>query len=90
MSEKKESVIKRFGRKIRRIFRGELESEKRLEELRKKYEAKEKNPRYVTWEDFYYCTIGFQKDIAAIKERTNIILCILVPMVAYLISKAII
>ncbi|MGB2841335.1 MAG: hypothetical protein WBC40_02470 [Halobacteriota archaeon] len=38
MAEKKESVIKVLGRKIRRIFRGELESEKRLEELRKKYE----------------------------------------------------
>ena len=88
MTEKKESVIKVLGRKIRRIFRGELESEKRLEELRKKYE--EKNPGYVAWEDFYYCTIGFQKDIAAIKERTNIILCILISMVAYLISKAII
>jgi len=63
MSEKKESVIKRFGRKIRRIFRGELESEKRLEELRKKYEAKEKNPRYVTWEDFlllhYWISKGY-------------------------------
>jgi len=45
MAEKKESVIKVFGRKIRRIFggeMGELESAKRLEELRKKYEAKEK------------------------------------------------
>ena len=40
MTEKKESVIKVFGRKIRRIFRGKLESEKRLEELRKKYEGK--------------------------------------------------
>jgi len=38
MAEKKESLIRKFGRKIRRIFRGELESEKRLEELRKKYE----------------------------------------------------
>jgi len=100
MAEKKESVIKVLGRKIRRIFGGEigeLESAKRLEELRKKYEAKEKNPGYVTWEDFYYLAAGFQKDItglqkdiAAIKERTNIILCILIPMVAYLISKAII
>ncbi|GEM_PF-4578859 len=84
----KESLIERIGKKIKRIFRGELESEKRLEELRKKYE--EKNPEYVTWEDFYYCIIGLQKDIAAIKERTNIILCILIPMIAYLISKAII
>jgi len=43
MAEKKESVIKVLGRKIRRIFGGEigeLESAKRLEELRKKYEAK--------------------------------------------------
>ncbi len=38
MAEKKEGLIKKYGRKIRRIFRGELESEKRLEELRKKYE----------------------------------------------------
>jgi len=100
MSEKKEGLIKKFGRKVRRIFGGEmgkLESAKRLEELRKKYEAQEKNPGYVTWEDFYYLASGFQKDItglqkdiAAIKERTNIILCILIPMVAYLISKAII
>ena len=88
MPEKKESVIKLLGKKIKRIFRGELESEKRLEELRKKYE--EKNPGYVTWGDFYYFTVGLQKDIAAIKERTNIILCILIPMIAYLISKAII
>jgi hypothetical protein len=39
MSEKKEGLIKKFRRKVRRIFRGELgklESEKRLEELRKK------------------------------------------------------
>jgi len=36
-----ESLFKRFGRKIRRIFVGKLrklESEKRLEELKKKYE----------------------------------------------------
>ena len=38
MPEKKESVIKLLGKKIKRLFRGELESEKRLEELRKKYE----------------------------------------------------
>ena len=38
MPEKKESVIKLLGKKIKRILRGELESEKRLEELRKKYE----------------------------------------------------
>ena len=56
MPEKKESVIKLLGKKIKRIFRGELESEKRLEELRKKYEEKK----------------------------------ILIPMIAYLISKAII
>ncbi len=40
MPEKKESVIKLLGKKIKRILRGELESEKRLEELRKKYEEK--------------------------------------------------
>jgi hypothetical protein len=38
MSEKKEGLIKKFGKKIRMILGGERESEKRLEELRKKYE----------------------------------------------------
>ena len=88
MAERKESKITVLGRRIRRIFRGELESEKRLEELRKKYE--EKNPGYVAWEDFYYCTSGFQKDLAAIKERTNIILCTLIPVIVYLVTNAII
>ncbi|MHC1635075.1 MAG: hypothetical protein ACXQTS_00410 [Candidatus Methanospirareceae archaeon] len=98
MPEKKTNLIKEFVKKIRKILRGKLESEelvskKRLEELRKKYEDQEKNPVYVTWEDFYYCTTGFQKDISAIqkdiatiKERTNIILCILIPIIAYLIT----
>ena len=100
MAERKESKITVLGRKIRRIFGGKLrtlESEKRLEELRKKYEAQEKNPGYVTWEDFYYLAAGFQKDItglqkdiAVIKERTSIILCILIPVIAYLVTKAII
>jgi hypothetical protein len=100
MAERKESKITVLGRKIRRIFGGKLrtlESEKRLEELRKKYEAQEKNPGYVTWEDFYYLAAGFQKDITGlqkdivvIKERTSIILCILIPVIAYLVTKAII
>ncbi len=88
MPEKKESYIKNLVIKIRKIFRGELESERRLKELRTKYE--DKNPGYVAWDDFYYWTIGLQKDIATIKERTNIILCVLIPVIAYLISKAII
>ena len=100
MAERKESKITVLGRKIRRIFGGKLrtlESEKRLEELRKKYEAQEKNPGYVSWEDFYYLATGFQKDITGlqkdivvIKERTSIILCILIPVIAYLVTKAII
>jgi hypothetical protein len=50
MAEKKESKVMVLGRKIRRLFGGKLrtlESEKRLEALRKKYEAQEKTVRRV-------------------------------------------